>query len=405
MRILSFILIGIFVVVVAINFVAGQSSKPVSKAAAQTASASVGFGLNVFSNLNRTAGGENIFISPSSIAWCLSMVLNGARGQTKTEIAEALQVDGIPLTEINLAYGEWKSSWGTIDPKVEIDVANSIWSRKGIGIRPEFVETNKRFFGSEVQELDFNDPRSLSTINNWVKDKTRGKIEKILDQISADSVIFLINAVYFNGKWANAFDPARTKEETFVTGRQQEKKLPMMRQRGTFAYQEQPGFQAVRLPYGNGRISMHVFLPSSESNPDKFYAMLTAQNWKQWMNQYNESEGELALPRFDVRYESTLNQTLKALGMNSAFDPTSADFGAMIQTTGRAFISTVKHKAFAEVTEEGTEAAAATSTEVRVVSMPSPSKTFRMIVNRPFFFAIRDDATGLILFLGSITNP
>ena len=179
----------------------------------------------------------------------------------------------------------------------------------------------------------------------------------------------------------------------------------MMRKRGTFFYLEEPDFQAVRLPYGNGRYSMNVFLPSTGSNLKSFQQKLSVNNWQTWMAAFEESEGELLLPRFRVEYETTLNQSLRALGMKSAFDPQTADFGAMVQGSGRAFISNVKHKAYADITEEGTEAAAATSTEVRVVSMPVPVKTFRMKIDRPFLFAIRDEASGLVLFLGSTQNP
>ena len=383
----------------------GQNKKQSSTLDARTAKAGTAFGFDLFTQLASSQGNGNIFFSPSSISWCLSMVLNGAQGQTRTEMAQTLGVDGISITDLNRAFQNWRNSAGVIDPKVEIDVANSLWARQGSGVRPEFMELNKTFYQAEVRELNFNDPRTLDAINLWVKTKTRGKIDKIVDQVSSDSVLFLINAIYFNGKWSNAFDATDTKEEQFTTGTGQKKTVPMMRKRGTFFYLEEPDFQAVRLPYGNGRYSMNVFLPSTGSNLKSFQQKLSVNNWQTWMAAFEESEGELLLPRFRVEYETTLNQSLRALGMKSAFDPQTADFGAMVQGSGRAFISNVKHKAYADITEEGTEAAAATSTEVRVVSMPVPAKTFRMKIDRPFFFAIRDEASGLVLFLGSIQNP
>jgi serpin B len=373
-----------------------------SQAMREVASANIAFGLKLFSRLNGKPG-ENVFLSPASIVWCLSMVLNGAEGKTRDEIASALEVSGINIRDLNAAYRDWKNSWGTLDPKIEIDVANSIWSRRGISIRPEFVELNKTFFDAQVSELNFNDPRSLSTINSWVNSKTRGKIERIIDQISADSVLFLINAIYFNGKWKHPFDAEKTKEDSFSAGSGKQKQVKMMRQRGNFLYTEQAQFQGIDLPYGNGRLSMLLFLPSSASGLQKFQTLLTQKNWQNWIQQFQETEGEIAMPRFKVDYEILLNDSLKSLGMKTAFSSQEANFQGM--TTEPAYISSVKHKAFAEVTEEGTEAAAATSTEVRIVSMPVPTKTFRMIVNRPFFFAIRDNQSGVILFLGSITDP
>jgi serine protease inhibitor len=383
----------------------GASLFAVNSAVTKVALANAKFGLNLYSQLHQRSESKNIFFSPSSVSWCLSMIFNGAGGETKREMAQALQVGNISLQELNSAYGEWRNTFVSPDPKVEIDIANSIWSRRGLGFKPEFMQTNKNFYAAEVSELDFNDPRSLSTINSWVKNKTRSKIEKIIDQISADSVLFLINAIYFKGKWTTEFDPAKTKEENFFTSPGKKEPVKMMRRRGDFQYQEQPDFQSVSLPYGNGRLSMLVFLPSKDSTLKQFHESLTDTNWGRWMTQYKKSEGSVALPRFRIEYESSLNDALKALGMRKAFDPYQADFGSMITGSQRAYVSQVKHKAFVEVNEEGTEAAAATSGEIRVVSMPLPEKTFQMIVDRPFFFAIRDSSTGAVLFMGSVSDP
>ncbi|MGH9857126.1 MAG: serpin family protein, partial [Acidobacteriota bacterium] len=232
----------------------------------------------------------------------------------------------------------------------------------------------------------------------------RGKIEKIVDDIKADSVVFLINAIYFNGKWTREFDASKTKPERFTTASGSAKQVPLMRQKGTYSYLEEPDFQAISLPYGNGRLSMYVFLPAEASSLKAFHGSLTADNWNKWMNGFDKGEGEIAFPRFNVEYEVELTHALKSLGIRSAFDPQNADFGAMIRGP-LAYISAVKHKAVAEVTEEGTVAAAATSTEMRVVSMQIPNRTFRMIVNRPFLFAITDNTSGLILFIGSVADP
>ena len=179
----------------------------------------------------------------------------------------------------------------------------------------------------------------------------------------------------------------------------------MMHQRGSYQYLEKDKFQAVRLPYGNKRLNMDIFLPSERIGLKKFIDLITADNWNQWTADFSESEGEIALPRFRIEYEITLNEALKALGMKSAFDPLHADFGAMVQSTAKTYISSVKHKAFAEVNEEGTEAAAVTSTEIQVTSMPIARKPFQMIVNRPFFFVIRDNSTNAVLFAGAIVSP
>ena len=382
----------------------GETQMKDTRVTSRATAANISFGLNLFSRLNQSKPAENVFFSPASVLWCLSMVLNGAEGKTKDELTSALQVTGLNIQDLNSIYRDWRQSLSAIDPKVEIEIANSIWSRQGLGIRPEFITLNRTYYGSDVTELDFNNPQSLGTINSWVKNKTRGKIERIVDQISDDSVLFLINAIYFNGKWTREFDASQTKQDRFTTLSGSQKQIPMMKQRGTYSYREHPDFQVVSLPYGNERLSMFVFLPSETSNLKTLRESFTAQNWQKWMSEFEKAEGEIALPRFSVQYEVDLNPALKSLGIRAAFDPQQADFGAMIRGP-KAYISGVKHKAMAEITEEGTVAAASTSTEMRVVSMQVPQRTFQMIVNRPFLFAIRDNASGLILFLGSVADP
>jgi serine protease inhibitor len=394
-----------FIILVALIMTTSGATNETNPTATRIAEANTKFGWKLLSQISENAGSRNFLFSPASIGWCLAMVSNGAEGSTREEIAAALETKGFNATDLNRAYSEWKKSWNAIDPKVQLEIANSIWARKGIALKPEFVAMNKTYFDAETAELDFNHPSALTTINGWVKAKTRNKIDKIVDEINPDTVIFLINAIYFNGKWTKAFDATKTKEEDFTTGSGSRKKLPMMHQRGSYQYLEQDEFQAIRLPYGNKRLSMDLFLPSEKIGLKKFLDLVTNENWNQWTSDFSESDGEIALPRFRVEYEITLNDALKALGMKTAFDPQHADFGAMVQTTAKTYISSVKHKAFAEVNEEGTEAAAVTSTEIRVTSMPIGRKPFQMIVNRPFFFVIRDQSTSAVLFAGSVVSP
>lgn len=363
------------------------------------------FAFKLLSQMNSQAPGNNVFFSPAGISWCLSMVWNGAQGKTREEMTSALQFNGLAPEEINRSYMDWRNSWGKPDANVTLQIANSIWARRGLGFRPEFLQINQRFFQAEVSELNFSDPGSVNTINGWVKSKTNGKIERIIDSIDSSSAMFLINAIYFNGKWTRRFDSAKTTQDLFTTAASAKKRLPMMHQHGTFKYFEQPEFQAISLPYGDGRLSLYLFLPAQKISLAQFHQSLTFDNWKDWMQHFEDMEGDIALPRFQITYEATINDALKALGMQSAFSPDQADLGAMLQSSRNAYISKVKHKAFVDLNEQGTEAAAATSTEIQVVSMPVPSRTFHMVVDRPFFFAIRDNSTGALLFMGSIKDP
>ena len=236
---------------------------------------------------------------------------------------------------------------------------------------------------------------------------TEGKIDRIIDRIEPEAVLFLINGIYFKGQWQISFDKEKTKEDIFRLAGGTQKKLPMMFQSRRFLYQKGKGFQAVALPYGAGRISMYVFLPDEQTTLDQFERNLTIENWQSWMNTFRFVPGDLTLPRFKVEYDASLNDMLKALGMAEAFDPSRADFSGIAGPSAgnRVFISEVKHKALAEVNEEGTVAAAVTSVGIFTTSAQPPQEPFTMKVDRPFFFAIRDNTTGVVLFMGSVADP
>jgi serine protease inhibitor len=289
---------------------------------------------------------------------------------------------------------------------VELNVANSLWARKGIEFKKSFLSQNKRFYDAEVRTLDFDDPSSPGIINAWVAGKTKDKIREIIDSIDASAILYLINAIYFKGAWTVEFDPKFTREETFH-GASGEKSIRMMRRSGKFSYREGDDGQAVRLPYGDGQIAMYVFLPGKDSSLAEFHSRLTAESWKSWRGEFMEREGRLGLPRFSIEYETRLRKPLNELGMGVAFDRARADFSGMLNAPAgpKAYIHDVLHKTFCEVNEKGTEAAAVAGVEVRVASFVQPQERFEMICDRPFFFAIADEETGLILFMGSLLNP
>ena len=368
-------------------------------------SANTRFGFNLLAELAKKDSGKNLFISPTSIGLALAMTYNGAVGETKAAMERALEIQGLNHSELNRAYLELRSALESPDPKVQLNVANSLWAKKDVTFNPDFLARDKRFYGAEVTTLDFNDPGAPATINAWVNDKTKGKIEKIVDRIDAQSILFLINAIYFKGAWAAEFDKTKTKDEQFTNAAGQQKQHPIMHQSGDYKYLEGKDFQAVSLPYGGGRVSMYIFLPAKGIRLEDFQKNLTAANWNTWLKQFAETKGEIGVPRFKIEYEVTLNEALAALGMGVAFDANRADFSGIAQGEDRVFISSVKHKTFAEVNEEGTEAAAVTSVEMRATSAMQPRKAFRMIVDRPFFCAIADNKSGTLLFMGAINNP
>ncbi|GAP95089.1 serpin family protein [Leptolyngbya sp. NIES-2104] len=358
------------------------------------------FGFKLFSEILKKDGKENVFVSPSSVAIALSMAYNGANGQTKTAMAKALEFQGMTLEEINQAHHNLKAALEKADPKVQLLIANSLWARQGVDFNPSFLDRNAKFYDAKVKSLDFEQPAAADEINSWVKESTRGKIPKIVDRINPNDVMFLMNAIYFKGKWTNEFDKSNTQTRPFTLVNGSKKQVPLMKRQGNYRYFETNQFQAISLPYGDERLSMYVFLP--KSNLAAFQKSLTAQNWQTWMKQFSAREGQIQLPRFKMDYDVELKEALSALGMGIAFDD-AADFSGLSKGTTK--IDQVKHKTFVEVNEEGTEAAAVTSIGIVATSIRVPEEPFRMIVDRPFFSAIRDNQTGEILFMGTIVNP
>ncbi|YAF96391.1 MAG: serpin family protein [Nodularia sp. CChRGM 3473] len=361
------------------------------------------FGFKLFSEILQNDGSENnIFVSPASVAIALGMAYNGASGSTQQAMAKTLELQGMSLADINSAYATLKGLLENPDPQVQLTIANSLWANKDASLQPEFLQRTQDVYKAKVTNLDFQDAASPNTINNWVQENTQGKINKIVEQIEPDQVLFLINAIYFKGQWSNEFDKSKTADHPFYSTSGEQRQHPMMSQNGEYRYYENDQFQAVSLPYGeNGKVSFYIFLPKQESNLKSFYQNLNSENWEKWISQFSNREGFIRLPRFKTDYDVTLNDALKALGMEEAFS-NQANFSGMGQNLK---ISQVKHKTFIEVNEEGTEAAAATSVGIMPTSFREKPEPFRMIVDRPFFSAIRDNQTGSILFMGSIAQP
>lgn len=359
------------------------------------------FGVDLYRELAKEKPEANIFISPASIGFALAMTMNGAAGGTRDAMAKTLGIADSGIAAVNTADSILIRRMNDSIRAVKLSVANSLWARRDVTFKEDFLQRNKRYYGADIRTLT-----SPTAINAWVAEKTNGKIPKIVDEIDSSTILFLINAIYFKGTWTKEFDKALTREVPFHLSGGATSPRPMMMQSGTYDYFEGNGFQAVRLPYGDGRIGMYVFLPAGDSSLQRFHEGLTSEKLNTWIDHLAPRTGMVRFPRFRLEYEATLNRSLGALGMAVAFDPNRANFTGMIDVAGaNAYIHEVKHKTFVEVNEEGTEAAAVTSVEMRLTSVMVEEPPFEMIVDRPFFIAIVDRATGLILFMGSIVNP
>jgi serine protease inhibitor len=372
-----------------------------SNAGAAVVEANNDFGFRLFAALVPGPPDENVFISPASIATALAMTYNGAAGETKTAMAEALGVAGVDLDDLNRANESLKDLLENIDAKVQLDIANSLWAREGIEFRDDFLQRNKRYYGAEVRALDFNSPGAVKTINKWVSHHTNGRIKGIIERIPPTFVLYLINAIYFKGEWKDKFDKGDTRERDFHLADGSTARHPMMSRHGDYPYYRGEGFAGVALPYGDGRAAMYILLPDEGVTLTELLGRLDAQSWEEWVGGFHEREGLVSIPRFTSEYGVELCDALEQLGMGIALTE-AADFTGM-HSEGGLWIGEVMHKTYVDVNEEGTEAAAATSVGMeRAASMDEP---FTFIADRPFFYAIRDNETEAILFMGVLLSP
>jgi serpin B len=360
------------------------------------------FGFSLFKEVVAESNGGNVFVSPLSVSMALGMTYNGSASATQDAMKTVLGFEGLSEEQINGGYRTLIDYLSLLDPGVQMEIANSIWYRQTLDVLQAFVDVNRINFDALVSSLNFDDPGAADTINAWVNEKTRGKISGIVDKpIDPALVMFLINAVYFKGDWTYRFDVAKTAPDTFHAP-SGDRTVSMMSLHGDkLPYMETSDFQAIDLPYGSGAFSLAILVPAAGHTVEELASTLTPENWATWSGSFTVREGDVFLPRFTLEYKTSLKAALVALGMGVAFDSTLADF-TRIRTAGELFISDVKHKTCVRVDEVGTEAAAVTSVEIGVTSMPL---TFTVRVDRPFLIVLHDKNSEALLFMGRIVDP
>jgi len=354
------------------------------------------FGFSLFQELEKEDKNQNIFISPLSASLALSMLYNGADGQTKDAMANALQVKGIDILRLNKSNTNIASLLANPDNGITLSIANSLWIKNGTQIIPNFLTINKNYYLASVTNLDFSNPQSADKINKWASDNTNGKIPTVVNPpIPSNEILMLLNAVYFKGTWTEQFEKNATKEDTF-TNIDGVTTHAMMTHHAKYQYVETNDFQGIALPYGKSqRMNMYVFLPKVSLS--QFLQQLNPESWATWTNNFRLTDGTIILPKFKLNYNKQLNNALKALGMGNAF-ANSANFDLL--SSQSVAVSDVTQGTYVDVNEEGTEAAAVTAIGVGMGSIGENS--FVMNVNKPFFFAIVDNKTHEILFMGTI---
>jgi serine protease inhibitor len=362
------------------------------------------FGFKLFQKLVANSSDTgNIFISPLSVSIALTMAYNGAEGNTASDMQEVLGFGDSTRLAINQTYKELMQIVLNIDSKVTMEVANSIWYRNTFSVKKDFLDLNTEYLDAEVYPADFESSGTVDLINNWVKNKTHDKIDKIINQIDPAEVIDLINAIYFKGIWKFQFEAQNTATGSFYLTDGSTTQVDFMAMKEKFRYMKNSKLSALELPYGSGGMSMLVLLPEAGVSAQDICQELTAQNWDTWNSGLDSTDISLTMPKFKFSYNTELKESLENLGMGVAFDSEKSDFSGI--SDEQLYISEVLHKTFVEVNEEGTEAAAVTAVRIFTTSIEDTPGYTTFDVNKPFVFAIKENSTNSIIFIGLVTNP
>ena len=369
---------------------------PTLKAKDAIVTATNQFGFKLLQKLPTDA---NVMVSPLSISLALRMAMNGAAGDTFRQMSEGLGLGSVDQSAINANSESIQSTLGS-DPAAEISVANSIWTRKGFPFQQAYLDSISKSYSAKVSNIDFKDSGAPKTINGWVSDATKGKIDTIVpDPLPGDAVMYLVNAVYFKGKWAVPFESNATQPESFTLADGSTLKTPMMHRDRAEGITIEGGRTGAIMPYRDGAFEMVAILPADHESPSSLLPLLAAKD----ILATSEPMGavNLSFPKFRVTFDASLVAPLKGLGMQMPFSD-AADFSKMRSQKDIA-ISEVRHKTFIDVTEEGTEAAAVTSIEMKATAVMMKPKELNF--NRPFLYLIRHHDSGQILFVGILQNP
>lgn len=352
------------------------------------------FSIKLLQQLNQQADTANVVLSPFSLSVGLSVLANGAEGTTREAIMETLETQGLSLTDINQTYKALMTELPSSDPNIDLSVANSIWLKNGVPVKTVFEQINQLYYQIGLEQIDFSSPSAIQTVNDWISNATGGNIQDIIDQLMDGEGIYIINSLWFNGRFKQAFDSTLTTQQPFYVGDGQTVPVTMMAGRGMkYGYYGDNVVKIADLPYENGMFSFTIIMPADLSNIDELIDNLSVSRWDTWMNglSYDQSPN-LYLPKFDVEYNSFLRPLLTDMGMSIAFDDGVCDFSNISDAV--LSISDLKHKTSLSVTERGV-----------IPTEPATPATSTFSVNKPFVVAVREKESGRVLMIGKIMNP
>ncbi len=400
------IAVGLYVLVPAFGSSLALAKDPSQSELSEIARGNNRFALQLYSQLKDSTP-DNLFFSPYSISTALAMTYAGAAGDTKQQMAETLQFS-VPEPNLHSAMAKLMSTLQLNDKGCQFRVANRLWGQTGYKFLPEFLQTTRSHYGAELGEVDFASQSEVArrTINQWVEKQTELKIKELITPglLNAKTRLVLTNAIYFKGLWLEPFDKKATEEATFYVQGDNGVNVHMMHQVVRGGYQTDEGLQILELPYANQTLSMVILLPADRSGLADLENKLSENQIANLLSGLKDQNVAVYLPRFRMNSQFSLRDALVAMGMKDAFDDGRADFSRM-SSSEQLVISAVIHKAFVEVNEEGTEAAAATGVIMAPTAAPIRAEPPTFRADHPFLFLIRDKRTGSIVFIGRVANP
>jgi serine protease inhibitor len=358
------------------------------------------FAFDIFRRVIETPGNEgNIMISPLSISYALSMTVNGANGATRDSMLKALRVSGLTPDEINGSYKDLTDALLSVDKRIAMSIANSVWTENDFPVKKPFVDILTSYYDAESEQFDIADHTVPDKINSWISDKTNGLIKNMVDKLQDNTVMLLINAIYFKGKWGSEFEKDKTITTSFykTSGTVE---VPMMKQKNDFQVYDGDGFMLGEFPYGQGNFVMDIILPDTQEGVSAILPSFTDATFSSWLNNLSTHEVNLSLPRFKYGFKCPLKDVLTNMGMGIAFTD-AADFTNIADAS--LLINEAKHQTFIETNEEGTEAAAVTIIGIGTTSVGPDPINFN--VDHSFLYIIRETTTNSILFMGRVADP
>lgn len=365
------------------------------------------FAIDLYTKLSKEEG--NLFFSPASISTALAMTYAGARGNTATQMASVLHFT-LSQEKLHPAFSEITKELeaDSLNSGYQLSIANALWGQTGYKFYDDFINITNKYYGAGFKEVDFSNDKSREearqTINAWVENKTNDKIKDLIEQGMLDKLtrLVLTDAIYFKGKWQSQFNTKDTFDSPFTLVTGEKVNVPMMHQTKEFNYTENEATQILEMPYAGDKLSMVILLPKKTDGLKELESSMQG-NLNSWLKSLRNREVVVSAPKFKTTHEFLLNDALESLGMTDAFSDKIADFSGMSPNPEGLYIDKVIHKAFVDVNEEGTEAAAATAVLMMAKGMPEPKAMF--IVDHPFIFIIRNIKSGNILFMGRVEDP